>query len=725
MQRGVDRWFLLCFLMLAWAIVYPSPKIFALQQEQAAHLIKIQLPLSGSDDERIIRQLEEILDRPAVGNRPTVILEFTRHSEAARSLKLDEVPVVGAGTSFSRALGLARWLTGPKGNRLRSVAYLPQSVEGHAVLVAIACEEILMRSDATIGNATADESSLDDSVRKSYIDIGNKRGRFPEAAIVSMIDGSSALYKVSLLEGGEKFMLETELDKLRGTGQVRGEDLLGSQGIANQFSGAKLNSLRWIAQTVDSSEELKQHLGNLAPLEAEEEWKGPWKACRINLHGNISHWSINQAIRGIEYAMTTREANIVFIDIDSPGGSLSESLRFAEWLNTFDGKTLRTVAYVSGEARGDAALIALSCGATYVAPESTLGGNGQDTIQVDRIEELRGNFEGLALATKRDEGLLYGPICPDLPTFHYASERGEKKWIAESHSDKLPGDEQWVKGDLLEVGSGFNAKQLTTLQMVRGVEDSIESVAKIYDIESLPEVTQSNRVEMFVQRLGQQGWLPPVLLMIAFLTLMSELSTPGIGVAGFISALCFVLFFWTRFLNGTVEWLEILLFLVGFIFVGLEFFVLPGTGVFGFGGIVMILTSVVLASQTFLFPHNRYQLVQMAWNTSSLLGTFLGIGIGLFLIRNQIENLPFFRWFKLQPVSIDEAQELDQREAMVHWEHLEGKAGITLTRCNPAGKAQFGDTLVNVISLNELIAEGQPVRVIEVRGNTVVVESIS
>jgi membrane-bound ClpP family serine protease len=61
---------------------------------------------------------------------------------------------------------------------------------------------------------------------------------------------------------------------------------------------------------------------------------------------------------------------------------------------------------------------------------------------------------------------------------------------------------------------------------------------------------------------------------------------------------------------------------------------------------------------------------------------------------------------------------------VVHWEHLNGKAGVTVTRCNPAGKAQIGDSLVNVISLNDLISEDQPIRVIEVRGNTVVIEAI-
>ena len=65
-----------------------------------------------------------------------------------------------------------------------------------------------------------------------------------------------------------------------------------------------------------------------------------------------------------------------------------------------------------------------------------------------------------------------------------------------------------------------------------------------------------------------------MLLFIGGFALIAELSSPGIGVGGFISALCFLLYFWSNFLAGTAELLEILLFLAGItvaIFVHEEF----------------------------------------------------------------------------------------------------------------------------------------------------------
>jgi membrane-bound ClpP family serine protease len=41
---------------------------------------------------------------------------------------------------------------------------------------------------------------------------------------------------------------------------------------------------------------------------------------------------------------------------------------------------------------------------------------------------------------------------------------------------------------------------------------------------------------------------------------------------------------------------------------------------------------------------------------------------------------------------------------------------------NPSGKAQFGRDLVDVVGTGRLIDAGVPVRVVEVRGNLVLVE---
>ena len=67
------------------------------------------------------------------------------------------------------------------------------------------------------------------------------------------------------------------------------------------------------------------------------------------------------------------------------------------------------------------------------------------------------------------------------------------------------------------------------------------------------------------------------------------------GILGILSVLCFALFFWSSFMGGTAGWLEVVLFVLGIGCLGLEIFVIPGFGVFGVSGILLVLASLVMA----------------------------------------------------------------------------------------------------------------------------------
>ena len=77
------------------------------------------------------------------------------------------------------------------------------------------------------------------------------------------------------------------------------------------------------------------------------------------------------------------------------------------------------------------------------------------------------------------------------------------------------------------------------------------------------------------------SWL---LLFVGLFMLVIELKLPGIGLPAITSALAFLLFFWSHYLSGTADQLEIILFLVGMVCLALELFVFPGFGVFGMSG---------------------------------------------------------------------------------------------------------------------------------------------
>jgi membrane-bound ClpP family serine protease len=185
-----------------------------------------------------------------------------------------------------------------------------------------------------------------------------------------------------------------------------------------------------------------------------------------------------------------------------------------------------------------------------------------------------------------------------------------------------------------------------------------------------------------------------------------------------------MLFFWSNFLNGTAEWLEVLLFLGGVFFLLLELFVLPGFGVFGLGGGAMILASLVLASQTFVLPRTESQMNELRHSLTIVAAATVCVVGAALLLRRYLPNAPMFRTLLLNPPPEEELVDLDTREALADFTHLVGQQGTATTNLMPAGKADFDGQLIDVIAEGMPIDRGQPVVVVKARGNRVVVRGV-
>jgi membrane-bound serine protease (ClpP class) len=212
-----------------------------------------------------------------------------------------------------------------------------------------------------------------------------------------------------------------------------------------------------------------------------------------------------------------------------------------------------------------------------------------------------------------------------------------------------------------------------------------------------------------------------LLLFVGIAALYAELHAPGIGVGGFIAGLCFLLFFWSKYLDGTAGWLEFLLFAAGIVCVLLEIFVLPGTAIFGLGGGLLIIASLILASQTFVLPHNEYQFRQLRDTMLGLSAVGVGVVIAALVMRRFLPRTALFGHMVLEPPSSLEMEHIANRESMVDFSHLMGSTGVTVTPLAPAGKARFGSELVACSSRGEFVDRGAAVTVIEIHGNRIVV----
>jgi membrane-bound ClpP family serine protease len=166
--------------------------------------------------------------------------------------------------------------------------------------------------------------------------------------------------------------------------------------------------------------------------------------------------------------------------------------------------------------------------------------------------------------------------------------------------------------------------------------------------------------------------------------------------------------------------LEVVAFGLGIACVMIEIFVVPGMGVFGIGGLLLIVAGIILTSQTFVIPRNPYQYAQMTRSLGNVLIACGGLAGGFLILRWLLPSTPIFRHIRLD---LTDLAMIEQREQIAHYDHLLGAVGRSVTSLRPSGKARFGSELVAVVSDGSPIAEGEPVRVLEVHGNRIVVES--
>lgn len=301
----------------------------------------------------------------------------------------------------------------------------------------------------------------------------------------------------------------------------------------------------------------------------------------------------------------------------------------------------------------------------------------------------------------------------------------DRLYLSAEEWSQLPEKETWERGATpLDVAGGLDAPTAANIGLATHVVHNLGEFQNLYHLSGEIRNVRANWALQAIEWLADPKF-SAMLLFVAMFALMIEFSSPGVGLPGFISLVCFVLFFCSNFLHGNATGLEICLFVVGVLCVLIEVFVAPGTFVFGIGGGLMIVSSLILASQTFVLPTTSDQLRQMPISLGifavGIAGAFVAIG----LIRRFLPETPYFNKMILQPPQNEELEERLSREQLVKWAHLSGKRGVTTTALFPSGKALFGDELVDVVSTGEMIEKGTSVIVIDVLGSRVLVREVS
>jgi membrane-bound serine protease (ClpP class) len=460
----------------------------------------------------------------------------------------------------------------------------------------------------------------------------------------------------------------------------------------------------------------------------------------IEFHGAISSISEQYLYRKLEEAQELG-ADVVIIEIDSPGGEVDATLRIGRRLA--DIGWARTVAYVPKEALSGAALFALGCDEIVMAPRAVIGDAAPIFMDENFVfryvdDKYRSNLglqvRDLAADKGRPSALAEAMIDDKLVVYEVTHrDTGEKRFMSQSEIDSSEDPDAWQNPrPVLETRDGryleVNGERAVELTLAQGIARDRNQLRRRYEpIEKWVEL-ETNQVDRAIIILNTP-LVTAILFIIGLIALYIEFASPGLGIGGLLALVCFSLFFWSRFLGGTAEWFEVILFVSGLLLILVEIFLIPGFGIWGGTGIMLMLASLVLASQPFLLPRNKQDLQALTQSMAVVLGSIIGfLAIAGWLTR-RLGQVPLFRQLLLQPQAVARA---GSDGAAVLSETVlggcvirVGDRGLSESPLRPAGRIKLGNDYVDVVSDGSYIDAGQPVQVVDVRGNRIVVRQVS
>ena len=135
---------------------------------------------------------------------------------------------------------------------------------------------------------------------------------------------------------------------------------------------------------------------------------------------------------------------------------------------------------------------------------------------------------------------------------------------------------------------------------------SFNELLSAFDLKNAEEVSITSNWAEDVVKFLNNPIISSILIMIGFFGLMAEIKTPGWGVAGTTGLIALTLFFGSSYILQLASILEILLFVVGLVLLLAEIFVIPGFGIAGISGIILIFASIflsLLGSEPFIDMH--------------------------------------------------------------------------------------------------------------------------
>jgi membrane-bound serine protease (ClpP class) len=411
---------------------------------------------------------------------------------------------------------------------------------------------------------------------------------------------------------------------------------------------------------------------------------------------NISEEIAPPVARRMKKAFTEAgqiEADLIVLHMNTYGGLLDAA-------DTMRSRILRSkipvIVFIDNNAASAGALISIACDSIYMTKGASIGAA---TVVNQSAQALPDKYQSYMRAMMRST----------------AEAKGRNPDIAEAMVDQ----DLYVP----EVSDSGKVLTFTTSEAIANgfCEAQVESVNEAVKHYGFPRF-ETYRLEIGLTDKIIDFLISPmihgVLIMIIVAGIYFELQTPGIGFPSIASLVAGVLYFAPLYIEGLAENWEILVFIAGIVLIILEVFVVPGFGITGVSGIVLVVVGLVLS----LLANVRFDFSPVDFNSLLealfvvLLAVIGAIVISFEAAKHLLGNPRF-------GIALAKTQQHDEGyvAADTSLVSLIGAEGTTYTILRPAGKVLIDNDIYDAVCREGYIEKGEKVRVIDFKNAQLIV----
>ena len=408
-------------------------------------------------------------------------------------------------------------------------------------------------------------------------------------------------------------------------------------------------------------------------------------------------------------------AKVIIIEMNTYGGvvDVADSIR-TKILNS----PIPVYMFINDNAASAGALISIACDSIYMRPGAKIGAA---TVVNQTGQAVPDKYQSYMRATMRATAEAQGKetIITGKDTI--------TRWKRDPHIAEAMVDPVVIVPGVTDSGKvlTFTAEEAIQHGYCEGLANDIREVMvkagiSDYTIQEF-KPTLLDKIIGFLLNPAIQG----LLIMAIVGGMYFELQSPGVGLPLGVAVTGAIMYFAPLYLEGLAQNWEIIIFFLGAILLLVEIFALPGFGVAGISGIVLIITGLTMAMvDNFVFESGD---MTMAINAILkalviVIGSLLLATVISLFSASKISDSRFF-----SKIALDSVQKNEEgfTSAVIGQSLLIGKEGYAHTVLRPSGKVFIGSDIYDAKAEYGFIAKGAKIKVTRYETGQLYVESLN